>query len=94
MARSGSNTPEDRSGHSSSGERVARAEIETCLSRPLTDAEWATQRNRLVEFVRILRRWDAAARKKGAASATPVKLTSLLHAQASGEPKTEANWDN
>ena len=39
-------------------EAAARAAIETSARRTLTDAEWAIDRARILEFVSILRAWD------------------------------------
>jgi hypothetical protein len=39
-------------------EVAARAALELRVGHSLTDAEWATARARLVEFVSILRAWD------------------------------------
>jgi hypothetical protein len=39
-------------------EARARAAIELCADRSLTDAEWAAMRARLLEFAGILRDWD------------------------------------
>jgi hypothetical protein len=39
-------------------ERLARAEIENRRAQPLEDQDWARQRQRLVEFVQTLARWD------------------------------------
>jgi hypothetical protein len=39
-------------------EATARADIEQRAGREVTDAEWSTVRERLLEFVRILRAWD------------------------------------
>ena len=39
-------------------EADARAAIATRTDRTLTDAEWAVQRARILEFVHILRVWD------------------------------------
>lgn len=39
-------------------EAVARATLETCMDRTLTDAEWVVDRARILEFVSILRVWD------------------------------------
>jgi hypothetical protein len=40
------------------GEAAARTAIELNAGRPLTDAQWAAARARLVEFAGILRDWD------------------------------------
>jgi hypothetical protein len=48
----------DQNTVSSPAEIAARAEVERHQSNPLSDAEWAVQRNRLLQFVRLLRRWD------------------------------------
>lgn len=37
---------------------AARTEIELHAGRPITDAEWAAARARLLEFAGILRGWD------------------------------------
>jgi hypothetical protein len=58
MARLGINLPNDQHAASSPAELAARAEVERHLSGPLSDAEWAAQRSRLLQFVRMLRRWD------------------------------------
>jgi hypothetical protein len=39
-------------------EEAARAALELRLGRALTESEWISARNRLLEFVRILREWD------------------------------------
>ena len=39
-------------------EAAARAALELCTGRALTDAEWAATRARLLKFVGILRVWD------------------------------------
>ncbi len=36
----------------------ARASLNRCAGRVLTDAEWARARGRLLEFMNILRNWD------------------------------------
>jgi hypothetical protein len=43
-------------------ENEARLELASRTGRPLTDVEWAQKRSRLLEFVTILRKWDAKAR--------------------------------
>jgi hypothetical protein len=40
-------------------EHDARLELSSRTGRPLTDPEWAQMRSRLVEFLTILREWDA-----------------------------------
>ena len=37
---------------------AARGELNSHAGRPLTDAEWAQMRARLLEFVTILRTWE------------------------------------
>jgi hypothetical protein len=39
-------------------EAVARAAVDSLVGGNMTDAEWARQRARLLEFVIILRSWD------------------------------------
>jgi len=39
-------------------EAVARATLEQCANRTLTDVEWASVRTRFLEFARVLRGWD------------------------------------
>ena len=38
-------------------ERDARAQIEACVCRPLSDEDWKRKRDKLLEFARILRAW-------------------------------------
>jgi hypothetical protein len=47
----------------SSSEGVARSVIEQSHGCRLTDGEWAKQRQRLIEFVVILSRWDRERRR-------------------------------
>lgn len=42
-------------------ENEARLELASLAGRPLTDAEWARMRTRLLEFAVILREWDVKA---------------------------------
>jgi hypothetical protein len=47
----------------SSTESVARSLIEQIHGHRLADGEWAKQRQRLIEFVVILSRWDRERRR-------------------------------
>jgi hypothetical protein len=46
----------------SATERAARESVEALRSYPLSDHEWNRQSKRLIEFVRLLGRWDAEQR--------------------------------
>lgn len=48
----------------SPAELAARAEIEKLVSRPLSNSDWVEERNRMIEFVRTLARWDAEQRNR------------------------------
>lgn len=52
-----------RKGHLAAGERIARSVIEQNSGRRLADDEWAKQRQRLIEFVQTLSRWDTERRR-------------------------------
>jgi hypothetical protein len=55
-------TTDDHGGGSANQlEAAARAAIERRAYRAFTDAEWATARERLLEFARILRVWERTA---------------------------------
>jgi len=54
----------------SRAERSARAELERKIERPLSDVEWAEQSKRLLQFVRILKRWDLE-QQSGKSTAEP-----------------------
>jgi hypothetical protein len=41
-------------------EAGARAALETCAGRKLTDTEWVAMRGRLLEYARTLRAWEQA----------------------------------
>ena len=43
---------------SSRAEKTARDTLDHHMGRATTDAEWATARARLLEFVAVLRSWD------------------------------------
>jgi hypothetical protein len=58
MARRGIHLQGKPDGSNSPAERAARAELERQLERPLSDVEWAEQSKRLLQFVRILKRWN------------------------------------
>jgi len=60
----------------SAAERAARAEIESRLALPLNDSEWTKQRNRLVEFIQMLARWDSEQRERDVLSEPERKLAS------------------
>ena len=46
-------------------DRVAREALSSHLGRTLTDAEWARTPKNLLEFVRILCKWEAAKKTRG-----------------------------
>jgi hypothetical protein len=46
----------------SASERAARAGVEALRGSPLSDQEWTRQSKRLVEFVKLLARWDSEQR--------------------------------
>jgi len=64
MARRGITLPSNQHAAGSRAELAARAEAERHLSGPLSDAEWAVQRSRLLQYIRILRRWDLEQQSK------------------------------
>jgi hypothetical protein len=39
-------------------ERAARQSMEALRSQPLSDHDWSRQSKRLIEFVKLLARWD------------------------------------
>ena len=43
-------------------EGAARAALDSCTGRTLTDADWAVAKDRLLEFFTILSGWDRSAR--------------------------------
>ena len=53
-----------RKKQSSASERMARAAIEQSCGCPITDSEWAKQRQRLIEFVQTLSHWDREQRSR------------------------------
>jgi hypothetical protein len=53
-------------------ERVAREDMETLRGRPFSNQEWDRHSKRLIEFVKLLCRWDAEQR----ASAKCAKMES------------------
>jgi hypothetical protein len=63
MPQDGASLEQKRKGHPSSGECVARSVIEQSCGRRLADDEWAKQRQRLIEFVQTLSRWDTERRR-------------------------------
>lgn len=67
MGRNGS-IEQKHKGSSSPAERAARVELEDRLGRPLKDSEWTKQRNRLLQFITTLARWDKDQRNTNAAS--------------------------
>ncbi len=46
----------------SCSERAARESLEALGGRPLSDPEWDRYSKRLIEFVKLLSRWDAEQR--------------------------------
>jgi hypothetical protein len=54
--------PESSSTRAQLLEQAARAALNVDASLALTDAAWARARNRLVEFVMMLRAWDRQSR--------------------------------
>jgi len=59
-------------------ERMAREELERLQSHPLSDSEWIEQRNRLIEFVQTLARWDVEQRnhERGASDSLEKRMAS------------------
>jgi hypothetical protein len=53
-------------------ESMARAALERCGGRALTDPEWARARAALIEFATILRRWTAQAEPDDSGSGLPL----------------------
>jgi hypothetical protein len=53
-------------------ENTARAALDLRGGRALTDAEWARARTSLIEFVTILRRWEAHVEAADSVSALPL----------------------
>jgi len=73
MARRGIRLQGKSDCSNSPAERAARAELERKIERPLSDVEWAEQSKRLLQFARILKRWDLE-RQSGKSTAEPNRL--------------------
>ena len=46
-------------------EATARAELDSCLGRVLTDQEWAQMRANLISFVELVQSWHQQPRRRG-----------------------------
>jgi hypothetical protein len=65
MARNGTSAEDAEASTSPcDAEGLARATIENRRGKPLEDQDWARQRQRLIEFVLTLARWDLEARRQ------------------------------
>lgn len=56
-------SPEQTDRGASESEHAARTAVERSQGHPLKDEDWNRQRDRLIEFIGILARWDSEQRQ-------------------------------